>query len=350
MAITLFMSGCGAEPSANADKATTLVRTGQVTRLQSAQTYRLTGVTQAAQQAQLSFQISGRLAERPADVGDDIATGDLLARLSTPQLDPAADAARASVSRLETQLANARETTARTERLVAQDAATRQQLDDARTQRDALAAQLQQARAEAERASQSAEQQRLTAPIAGTVTDVFYEPGEFVPAGQPVIAISGTGGLEARFGVPEQLVGDLATGQAARLSLPLGDGRPLTGRLVRLARATTGPGQLFQAQIHIDDTANVRAGESVVWHVHGPSRDDLLAPIAAVARIGTARGAVVYVIRDGIAHRVPVNPGAVVDDRVRLNGDLKSGDTVAVAGLSHLADGRAVRKAGLNDE
>ena len=211
----------------------------------------------------------------------------------------------------------------------------RQQLDDARTQRDALAAQLQQARAEAERASQSAEQQRLTAPIAGTVTDVFYEPGEFVPAGQPVIALSGAGGLEARFGVPEQLVGD---------------GRPLTGRLVRLARATTGPGQLFQAQIHIDDTANVRAGESVVWHVHGPSRDDLLAPIAAVARIGTARGAVVYVIRDGIAHRVPVIPGAVVDDRVRLNGDLKSGDTVAVAGLSHLADGRAVRKARLNDE
>ena len=344
------LGGCDAEAPNASPEDGMLVRTAPVTRTESAQTYRLAGVTQAARRADLSFQVSGRLAERNADVGDTVERGDLLARLDTPQLDPASNAARASVQRLETQLANARKSTARTARLVEQDAATRQQLDDARTRRDSLAAQLARARAEASRAARSAEQQRLTAPIDGSVTDVFFQPGEFIPAGQPVLALSGAGALEARFGVPEQLVPGLAPGQRVRLSLPLGRGAARTGRLVRLARATGGPGQLFQAVIHIDDTGEVGPGESVVWHVRARPRSDLLVPIAALARIGRAQTAVVYVIEDDIARRVPVTPGALVDARVRVSGDLAAGDAVAVAGLSHLTDGQTIRRLGPDDD
>ena len=344
------LAGCYSDAPKSQPENDVLVRTARVTRAESAQTYRLTGVTQAAKRADLSFQVSGRLAERNADVGDAVERGGLLARLDTPQLDPARDAAKASVQRLETQLANARESTARTARLVEQDAATQQQLDDARTQRDSLAAQLAQARAEVSRATRSADQQRLTAPIAGSVTDVFFQPGEFIPAGQPVMALSGAGGLEARFGVPEQLVPGLTSGQRVRLSLPLGSGGTLTGRLIRLARATGGPGQLFRAVIHIDDTGEVGPGESVVWHVRARARNDLLVPIAALARIGRAQTAVVYVIEDDIARRVPVTPGALVDARVRVSGDLAAGDAVAVAGLSHLTDGQTIRRLGPDDD
>ena len=42
--------------------------------------------------------------------------------------------------------------------------------------------------------------------------------------------------------------------------------------------------------------------------------------------------------------------GALVDERVRVRGDLAAGDAVAVAGLSHLSDGQTIRRLGPDDD
>jgi len=61
------------------------------------------------------------------------------------------------------------------------------------------------------------QQARQTAPVAGVITEVFYRPGEYVNAGQPVLALLPPEQRKARFYVPERELGTLALGQTVRL-------------------------------------------------------------------------------------------------------------------------------------
>ncbi len=59
-------------------------------------------------------------------------------------------------------------------------------------------------------------------PPAGLVFDTFFEPGEFVPAGQPVVSLLPPANRLVRFFVSEPVVGTLKVGQPVRVFL---DGR-----------------------------------------------------------------------------------------------------------------------------
>lgn len=326
------------EPTARAKP----VRVAPVTDNDSAQVYSLTGMTRAARRAQLAFQVSGQLAERPVGIGSTVESGDLVARLTQPELQPAADAAAAALERSSTQLAQAQRDLERVERLVAQNAATLQELENARARRNSLAAERERARAQRQRAQNSAGELRLIAPIDATVEQVFFEPGEFVRAGQPVVALSGENAVEVEIGVPERLLAAVEPKQPAQLTLPFFDDRPVTGTVVRVARSAGRPGELFSAVIRIDDDTRLRAGLSVAWHVREPPQQGLLVPTTAVARPGGTGEPVVFCVRDGKAVPVAVKLGEIVGDRVRVDGDLARGENVVTVGLNNLTAGRAV--------
>ena len=60
-------------------------------------------------------------------------------------------------------------------------------------------------------------QKQQRAPVAALVADTYFEPGEWVNAGQPVVALLPPGAVRARFFVPEAELGALALGQAVEL-------------------------------------------------------------------------------------------------------------------------------------
>lgn len=78
--------------------------------------------------------------------------------------------------------------------------------DDARTAARALADAAQSGRAQT---AWRVEQKRQSAPTAARVQDVFLRPGEWVPAGQPVLALLPPAHRKARFYVPQSAVGAL---------------------------------------------------------------------------------------------------------------------------------------------
>lgn len=313
----------------------------------TAQTYALTGTTRASERAQLSFQVSGTLSKRTVDLGSQVHKGELIAQLSQPELEPAADAAAANVDQIRSQLAQARRDLSRVQTLVERDAATPQELDNARARRDSLAANLAGARADSRRARNSANELKLVTPISGSVEQVYAEPGEFIAAGQPVVALSGAQSLEVEIGVPEQLVGTLATGQSARLTLPFFEDRPVQGTITRVSSAAGDTGQLFAVLIRLDDT-QLKPGLSVEWHIQGPKQRGLLVPATAVARPGASNQPRVYIVKNGVAHAVSVTLGVLIGDQARVAGELAAGDAVVIVGLNNLSDGQPVRVLGAN--
>ena len=78
--------------------------------------------------------------------------------------------------------------------------------DDERTAARALADAAQSSRAQT---AWRVEQKRQSAPMAARVQDVFMRPGEWVAAGQPVLALLPPANRKARFYVPQSAVGSL---------------------------------------------------------------------------------------------------------------------------------------------
>lgn len=219
-----------------------------------------------ATQADLAFQIPGRLAALEAREGDRVVRGALLGVLDTSEVAARARsaeaqvaAARAALRELEAgartqELAQARlmldaaeerlrrqaRDTERTVRLAEGGAASREQRDHAesalsvtRAERDRLAEQLalleagsRPERVAAQRAmvsqAEAAQaqvqailgQMRLVAPFDGIVTVRHREPGEVVAPGAPVLSVIDPTDRWVRVFVPQDRVGRLAPGQA----------------------------------------------------------------------------------------------------------------------------------------
>ncbi|MDB5857660.1 MAG: hypothetical protein JWQ76_1349 [Ramlibacter sp.] len=85
-------------------------------------------------------------------------------------------------------------------------------------ERAAASAQAEVARQALRQSEWREQQKQQAAPADGVVSDTFFRPGEFVPAGQPVLALLPTGQVKARFYVGEAELARLALGQAVSLS------------------------------------------------------------------------------------------------------------------------------------
>jgi len=58
-------------------------------------------------------------------------------------------------------------------------------------------------------------QKSQTSPAAGLVADTLYRPGEWIPAGAPVVSLLPPGNVKVRFYIPETVVGTVRIGDPA---------------------------------------------------------------------------------------------------------------------------------------
>lgn len=167
---------------------------------------------------------------------------------------------RAQLAQARAQADRARTELARQQALLAQQFISRSRLDDASTaarQAQARVSELQAAlrvaelpaRGDAQAAAQAGaeaarearaqalwreQQATQRAPVAALVADTYFQPGEYVPAGQPVLALLPPAARKARFYVAEAERGGLAIGQAVTIRCD-GCGAPIAARISHLA-------------------------------------------------------------------------------------------------------------------
>jgi len=91
-----------------------------------------------------------------------------------------------------------------------------------RTGTQATFDQAQATKLQAESAVRSAQtrldRRKLVSPVTGTVQQVYFRPGELVPAGKPVISVLPPGNIKVRFYVPEAILPQIAPGDEVAVS------------------------------------------------------------------------------------------------------------------------------------
>lgn len=301
---------------------------------------RFPGTVRSEQRARLSFQVSGRLAERPVEIGDRVKAGQTLARLDEKELRNGLASSEGTLAQMEARRLQARQEATRVEKLFEAGAATQEELEETRAAADSLAAGRGSAKAQVAEARRRLAEARLVAPFDGIVSRVSMEPGEYASPGAPVLEISGDGRLEVEIGVPESLIPRLRQGGEVTVELPMIAGRRIPGTLRSIGGAA-GTGRLFPVVVSLEDGAEAAAGmtaEVVLEAADGPL---LTVPLQAILNPGASRP-VVFRLNGEAAQEVVVEVERLVGERVAVQGPLSAGDEVVIEGHFGLVDGDAV--------
>jgi len=342
LAIAALISGCGQDPEAGgSDAEVRSVRVASVQIAQGARELRISGITRATRRATLAFLVSGTLTERAADLGAAVKADEVVARLYNPSLEPAVSAGEARIRELDARLEQLDRDQRRAADLRGRALISQEDLERVETNRSATRAARDLARADLAEARNRLRQSRLVAPFDGSVTDVRYEIGEYVAAGQPVVQLSALDQLEVELAIPETLIDRFEPDQAVVLDLTFLPGRQVQGSVVRTGDSGGQAGGLFPVEIALEPAEILRPGLTVELVLPLPSAPARFVPLAAILDPGTGRPRVFRVV-DGRVEPVFVTVGRLFGDKVEVTGELAEGDLVAVTGLSALTPDQPV--------
>ncbi|MCK7576562.1 MAG: efflux RND transporter periplasmic adaptor subunit [Chromatiales bacterium] len=244
------------------------VRTVTVERGAEGETVSLTGQVQAKDHVSLAFRLDGHMTERPVNIGDVLAAGQVVARLD-PQIEQnTLRSAQANLSSTEARLTEARFTFERHEKLLKTGATSRDAYDKAQQAMLSAQGQVDSARAQVGIAQESLSYTVLSADAPGQVTAVGAEPGEVVRAGQMIVALARQGGRDAVFDVPEGLI---RTGpRDPMVEIVLNDDPEVTatGRVREVAPQANAATRTFQVKVGlIDPPEAMQLGSTVTGRI-----------------------------------------------------------------------------------
>ena len=171
------------------------------------------GEVRARVESNLAFRVAGKLVNRPAELGQRVTAGQLLAQIDPEDYRATAEAAAAQLLAARSNRDVAQADFKRYQDLHAQGFISVAELDRREAALKLAQAQFQQAQAQNTVQGNQSGYTRLLADGAGVVTSVDASAGQVVSAGQPVVRVALDGPRDVVFSVPENKLADLKAGQ-----------------------------------------------------------------------------------------------------------------------------------------
>jgi len=345
--LTLVLSACDQAPPVVADH-TELVRAVEARQGRLQHQLSFHGVLEPVTRARLAFQSPGLLATRPVQLGQVVRKGEMLATLDNPDLGPAQ---RASSARLQDSLSQrdqAERDLARLRSLESTGAVGAERVEQKAAELASLQAAVARAEADLTGTRQRLEDAALLAPFDGVISLLNVEPGEFVAAGQPVMAIGGLDKVEVRVLLPASLVSELHIGEALIVRIPQLRGLEVSGVVTELAAIGEVGTGLFPVVVELETdpaTTMLRAGMQAEVILNYADVEGLIVPLSAIVD-PVGGNPKVFTVADNHARQTAVRIMAIAREEVALElvpGEIAPGDLVVVAGHRSLSDGQGVR-------
>lgn len=315
------------------------------------------GDVRARVESRLGFRVGGKLLQRPAEVGQRVKAGQLLAQLDANDLALASQAAQAQVSAAQTQRNLAAADLKRFTDLKAQGFVSGAEIERRQATLQAAEAALRQAQAQGAVQGNQAAYTRLLADAAGVVLSVDAEVGQVVAAGTPVVRVARDGARDVVFAVPEDRLAQLRVGQSAQVRLwaaatgAPGNGAPLGGVVREVAASADTATRTYQVKLSLPDGAAVPLGATA--YVTLPAQEGAVPaliqlPTSALmaSASGGPNGSAVWVF-DAASQTVQPRPVVVAGangNLIVIAEGLKPGEEVVAAGTHVLSPGQKVTR------
>jgi RND family efflux transporter MFP subunit len=294
-----------------------------------------TGTIGGSEEIPLSFKVGGLLEHVSANESQQVAAGQILARLSPVEIDAAAN--KAAEAR-----AKAQRDVHRVQQLHADSVATTVQLQDAST---ALAIAEQDVSAADFNRSLSV----IRAPAAGVVLRRLTDPGVIVAPGTPVLVFrNDSRGLVFRANLADRDAVRVRAGDRVDVTIDAFPGRVMRGRVSTVAAASTPGTGTFEVEIALPAQQGLASGLIGRARIFVQSRGRW--PRLPLDAVVEAHGdtAIVYVVPEGSSHatrRLVVLAELQADGYAAVTDGLVDGERVVIRGGAWLVDGSEVTTA-----
>jgi RND family efflux transporter MFP subunit len=293
---------------------------------------------EAFYEADLGAKVSGYVDELLVDVGSHVKAGQVLARISVPELAQSRNAAVAKVAALKSAYE-------RTATLAERNSVTKRALTEAKDRLDTGIAEQAEVEAQLRYAT-------IEAPFAGIVTARTIDPGDMVfqasspkGGGQPLLRIAKLDTIRVKTYVPERDSVWVDIGDAAAVTFDALPDRSFATRVARVSGALDTATRTMLVELDLPNLDEaIKPGFYGEARIALARREHVWALPAAAVRID-AGAAFVYVVASGTAHRAPVTIGLEDSGWVEIVDGLAGGEHVVTGAVSNLSDGAAVQVA-----
>ena len=322
------------------------IRTITVTDAASGQVRKFSGVIEASDTSNLSFQIGGNVQEVNVNQGDQVTQGQVLAVLDQEPFRLNVQAAQANLQTARAEVAQAAAEFDRQATLYEQGWVARARYDNAERDYRSAASRVDYAVARLDLAQRDLRNTTLTAPFDGFLSVRSIDPFVEVQAGQRLFQIDAVGGFEAAFGVPETTIDRVILGMPASVAFR-NFNSPIEALVTEVGSAA-GTGNTFPVKAALMEPPEaVRPGmtaEVTLTLADESSRSGYLVPLSAVTPGDNPDEGFVFIYDSdtGTVRRTLVKPLETLARNVVAVTGIQGGDIVATAGANFLVDGQAV--------
>lgn len=309
------------------------------------------GEVRARVESALAFRVAGKLVSRPAELGQRVSTGQLLAQIDPEDYRASADAAAAQLLAAKSNRDVAQADFKRYQDLHAQGFISVAELDRREAAMKLAQAQFQQAQAQNTVQGNQSGYTRLLADGAGVVTSVDASAGQVVSAGQPVVRLALDGPRDVVFSVPENKLANLKAGQL--IDVETWDSKKILQAKVRdISGSADAATRTFVIKAALQSSANnpADAAETVLGttvtvrlkpSVESASKA-IKVPSSALRHENAGTSVWVLNPTDMTVSAKPIEVSAADGNDVVVKSGLQQGDQVVTSGVHVLTAGQKV--------
>jgi RND family efflux transporter MFP subunit len=267
----------------------------------------------------ISPSAANRITSITVDVGDRVRKGQTLVTL-----DPV------NITQVKLNLEQTKREYDRAVTLLEIGAGTQQSVEQLKTQLDVYQTQYNNLR----------ENAVLVSPITGVVTARNYDPGD-MSGSQPVLTVGQLSPIvKVMINVSENDLQLIKSGMPVDVTFDAFAGETFTGKIARVYPTVDTSTRTFQVEVQIANRdERILPGMFARVEINLGDMQNVVVPDRAVVKQTGSGNKYVYVYHNGTVSYNRVELGRRLDDAYELLSGCNDGDTVVIAGQTHLADG-----------
>jgi RND family efflux transporter MFP subunit len=246
------------------------------------------GFVEAAQTANISTRVMGRITNIFVKTGDSVNKGQLLASVWDEDIRAKRAQADAMITEAEGANATAQKDYDRFNNLYQQQSATAKELDNVTLQYNSTRARLAAAKQMRTEVNANLSYSSLTAPFAGVVTQKLAEAGSIANPGMPILTIEQSGNFQVSASIAESDISNIHLGDIANIQIK-STGKFFNGKIIQINPSSQFTGGQYIVKISVPATAKKDIYAGMFAGVSVPVKDTrhvktnaVLVPLSAI--------------------------------------------------------------------
>lgn len=304
------------------------------------------GKIEAENSANISTRMMGYVTSVKVKTGQKVSKGQLLATISSTDLQAKKAQAEAGVNQATAMYNSAKRDYDRFVVLFSQKSASQKEMDDMTTHFEMAKAGLETAKQMKNEVMAQFSYTNITAPFSGTVTGTFVKEGDMANPGMPIVSVEGSSKLQAVVMVSESEISNIKNGMTIDVNIKSLD-KTIKGKVAEVSTSARNTGGQYIVKIDLDKTENVLSGMFVnaVFpigkQVEQTQNNLVLIPQEAVITQGQLKG--IYVVNDdNTAILRWLRLGKIYGNDIEVLSGLTSGEKYVLQADGRLFNGAKV--------